>query len=56
MEKDARPSEGRPLWEPGLRIRLATLCMAATAGKPGDMKVATENIIEFCRTLSGVDT
>jgi hypothetical protein len=42
-------------WESGLRLRLATLCMAATAGEEGNMQAATEQIIEFCKTLAGAE-
>lgn len=42
-------------WEPGLRMRLATLCMAAVAGKEGDLRSVTEQIIEFCKTLAGAE-
>jgi hypothetical protein len=41
------------LWERPLRVKLAFLCMAAVAGKEGDMRVLTTDIIDFARNLSG---
>lgn len=42
-------------WEKTLRYKLAFICMAAVAGKEGDLKYLTEDMIEFCRTLSGAN-
>lgn len=46
-------SAGECAWEPPLRAKLAYLCMAAVAGKEGDMRVLTDDIIDFARNLSG---
>lgn len=44
-----------PIWEKPLRMKLAFLCMAAVAGKEGDLSACTEDIIYFARNLSGCD-
>jgi hypothetical protein len=47
--------EGECVWERPLRLKLAFLCMAAVAGESGDMRAATEDILSFCRNLSGAE-
>jgi len=36
-----------PKWESELRMHLAAMCMAAVAGKEGDLREATDAIIEW---------
>lgn len=42
----------KPIWENDLRRRLATLCMAAVAGKEGDLKMATDSIVNLVRLIA----
>ena len=36
-------------WEKSLRVKLAFICMAAVAGKEGDLRALTDDLVRFCR-------
>lgn len=42
-----------PTWERTLRFKLAFLCMAAVAGREGDLRNLTEDLVHFCQNLAG---
>lgn len=37
--------------ERSLRLRLSTLCMAAIGGKEGDLRQATESVLDYVNDL-----
>jgi len=41
---------GVVIWERTLRTKIAFICMAAVAGKEGDLKALTDDLVRFCTT------
>lgn len=42
-------------WERALRVKVAFICMAAVAGKEGDLKHLTDDLVHFCEQANAAE-
>jgi hypothetical protein len=52
---NAKTQAGPRAWERALRTKLAFLCMAAVAGKKGDLRVLSDDVVSFVSKLRESD-